>query len=584
MHRRYSRVVPTVLLVLVFGALLVRLPLAIAQRGADYALFDPVVDVEHLISAHFFKELDEPLLRRMQTGAISGMLEALDDPYTEYIPTEDIAEFDKEIRGEYAGVGAQVNEFEGFLQIVTPMEDTPAFRAGIEADDLVVAIDGASVHGKPVDAMIGMLTGKPGTSVTVTIERAGDGATMPPGARAPSVPGPVGDARGPKPGFFRFDIDLTRERIVASTVKGVHRVGDTWNFFIDPVRKIGYIRVNQFTAGTVPEVEAACRALVADGVKGLILDLRFNGGGSLLAAVQLADLFLSDGLIVTTRGRTTREESVYAHSEGTLPDFPMIVLVNEQSASASEVVSGALADNNRAVIMGTRSFGKGIVQAIYRLPSGTGQLKVTEQYYYLPSGRCIQRTDESTEWGVDPSPGMYIPMTNDQYREMLRIRRGEEIIRRPNGAHGNDKNWADPQWILDYLKDPQLSGAVAAVRGRLDSGEWPKVGEDAPKGTLELAELKREQRRYELLARELARSERRLTTLSEGGPGDALTPTDLIPGTPDLTGGKIQILGADGSPITTLRITGSDLERWLSGAPLEPEASAQPATAPTAPN
>ncbi len=571
MRRRYSRTIPTVLLVLVVGALLVRLPLAIAQRGADYALFDPIVDVEHLLSEHFFKELDDPLLQRMQSGAIRGMLEALDDPYTEYIPSEDIAEFDKTVRGEYAGVGAQVNESEGFLLIVSPMEDSPAFRAGVEADDLIVAIDGVSVHGKSVDAMIGMLTGKPGTPVTVTIERAGDPQSTPPGARPASVPGPVHEARGPKPGHIRFDLELTRERIVTSTVKGVHRVGDSWDFFIDPVRKIGCIRVAQFTAGTVPEVESACKSLVSDGVKGLILDLRFNGGGSLLAAVQLADLFLSDGLIVSTRGRTTREESVYARPEGAFPDFPMVVLINEQSASASEVVAGALADNRRALILGTRSFGKGIVQSIYRLPSGNGQLKVTEQYYYLPSGRCIQRTDDSTEWGVDPSPGMYIPMTTEQYREMLRIRRAEEIIRRPNGSHDNDKNWADPQWILDYLKDPQLSGAVAAVRGRLDTGEWPKVGDDAPKGTLEMAELKREQRRYELLARELTRSERRLAALSEGAAGSALAPPDLIPGTPDLTGGRIQILGADGSTITSLRITGPDLERWLSGAPLEPE-------------
>lgn len=570
MRKRISRFVAPALLTVVLVALLVRLPLASAKRVGDYALFDPIVDVHHLISEHFYRDLDEETMRRMQEGAIRGMLEALDDRYTEFIAVREIPEFDKEIRGEYAGIGAQVNGRDGWLQIVSPMEDSPAYRAGVEADDLVVAVDGKSVYKMPVDAIVGMLTGEAGTKVTITFQRAGDGEGLPPGARPPSVPGPVGDAPGPPPGTVRFDLDIIREKIVASTVKGIHRVGDKWTYFIDPVKKIGYVRVTQFTGGTIPEFEAVCRKLVDDGMKGFILDLRFNGGGSLYAAIQMADLFLSDGLIVSTKGRSTSEEKVYARREGTLPDFPMVVLLNQSSASASEVVAGALADNNRAVILGERSFGKGIVQTLYRLPSGAGQLKITEQYYYLPSGRSIQRKDDSAEWGVDPTPGFYVPMTNEQYRDMLRVRRDEEIIRRGGETEERARAWSDPEWILAHLKDPQLSAAVRAVVSKMESGQWTAVGGETPKGAVEAAELAREERRYELLLREVARAERRIAALSDAAGVKDRGPRDLIPDGRDLAGGVLEIRDKEGNIVANLRITSDDLEPWLLGAPLEP--------------
>jgi carboxyl-terminal processing protease len=556
-------------LTVALGAVLVRLPLAAAERGTDYALFDPIVDVNHLIGEHFFKDLDEESRREMQEGAIRGMIEALDDPYTEFIPSRDIAEFDKEIRGEYAGIGAQVNTRDGFLQIVSPMEDSPAYRLGIEADDLVVAVNGETTFGLAVDAVVSRLTGEAGTKVSLTIQRAGDGTNLPPTATAASVPGALGEAPGCPPGSVRFDLEVVREKIVASTVKGIHRDGDKWSFFIDPVKKIGYVRVTQFTGGTIPELESACRQLVDEGMKGLILDLRFNGGGSLFAAIQMADLFLREGLIVSTKGRTVDEEKVFARPEGTLPEFPMVVVLNASSASASEVVSGALADNKRAVILGERSFGKGIVQTLYRLPSGTGQLKITEQYYYLPSGRCLQRTDDSAEWGVDPTPGFYVPMTNAEYREMLRIRREEEIIRKNGDSVEEAKAWSDPQWILEYLKDKQLSSAVRAINAQMESGEWVPTGDTAPAGTLEQAELRREERRYELLLRELARTERRMQTLSDATGQPSAKEQDLIPGEADLTGGLVEIKDKDGKVISVLKITGDDLEAWLTGAPVE---------------
>ena len=586
MHQKQTRIrllAPLTILLVAIGVLGVRLPMAIADRAGDYAMFDPVVDVEHLVSRKFFRELSPEDYKKMQEGAIRGMLEVLDDKYTEYIPTESIADFDKAIRGEYAGIGAEVNTRDGFLMIASPMEDSPAYRAGIEADDLVIAVDGKTTWQEPIDATIARLTGTPGTTVNLTLERVGDKSSLPPGAKAASVPDALGEAPGPKAGSVRFDLDIQRERILASTVKGVRRIGDKWSFMLDPEQKIGYIRITQFTGSTIPELEAACRQLLAEHMRGLILDLRFNGGGSLGVAIEMADLFLKGGTIVSTKGRATAEERYTARPEGTLPDFPMVVLANDQSASASEIIAGALSDNGRAVVLGTRTFGKGIVQAMYRLPSGAGQLKITEQYYYLPSGRCIQRTDESTDWGVDPAPGMYVPMTNDEYREMLRARRGDEIIRNGKSAASDDAaHWDDPAWILEHFKDKQLRAAVQAIRGKLSTEQWPIVGEDPVAGTLHLAAFKQEERRYELLMRELARSSRRMEALRDEAAGVKEDDTPLLPSTAELTGGSLKVLDANGEEIATLTITGADLARWLEGAPVERKKAAEPAaTAPT---
>lgn len=561
---------PITILLVVVGAMAVRLPMAIADRAGDYAMFDPIVDVEHIVSSRFFRELTEEDLLNMQKGAIRGMLEVLDDRYTEYIPTEGIADFDKAIRGEYAGIGAEVDVRDGFMAIASPMEDSPAYRAGIEADDLVIAVDRKTTWQEPIETTISRLTGTPGTTVRLTLERVGDSSSLPPGAMPPSIPEAVDGAPGPKPGSVRFDLELARERIVAATVKGVRRVGEDWSFMLDPQSKIGYVRITQFTNSTIPALEAACQELVKEGMKGFILDLRFNGGGSLGAAIGMADLFLDEGVIVTTKGRATKEERYTAQKAGTLPDFPMVVLANDQSASASEIVAGALSDNQRAKVLGTRTFGKGIVQAMYRLPSGAGQLKVTEQYYYLPSGRSLHRDDESTEWGVDPSDGMYVPMTNEEYREMFRARRGDEIIRNGKGAPDESSQWDDTAWILEHFKDKQLSAAIKALRGVLETEQWPVVGEDPEAGTLNLAAYKQEERRYDLLVRELARTTRRMEALEASATGPAIEEEPLFPASPALIGGQLKVFDVDGKEITTLSITGEDLARWLEGAPVKP--------------
>lgn len=561
----------SILLAVLVSVLAVRLTIAASDSASRYTWTEPVVEVLSEVDKRFYKETD---LDDLQTAAIRGMLEALDDPYTEYIPQVDVAEFNKDIRGEYVGIGAAVRPESGWVMIVSPLEDSPAYKAGVEADDLVIAVNGESVWERPIDDVIDELMGEPGTPVTITFERKGTKEDLPRDAKPTAMDGVVetanGEAPGPMTGSVRFDLPIIRDHIITSTVKGIHREGDGWNYMIDPVEKIGYIRVTQFTGGTVPELFAACRLLINDGMQGLILDLRFNGGGSLGAAIDMADLFLDKGVIVETRGRSGPPQRAWARAEGTLPDFPMVVVVNNASASASEVVSGALADNGRAKILGERTFGKGIVQGLYNLPSGSGQLKITEQYYYLPSGRCIQREDDSTEWGVDPDPGFYIPMSDEEVIKMLRLRRDEDIIRADAGGDAETQSdWDDPAWIREHLGDPQLSGAIDAISSRLKSGEWEKVGGDMPEGTLELAALRTAERTRELLVRELVRNGKRIEALDKATRG--LTPAepfDLLPDDKTLEGGQLEVRDAEGNVVATLKITGNDLERWLVDAPV----------------
>jgi carboxyl-terminal processing protease len=298
--------------------------------------------------------------------------------------------------------------------------------------------------------------------------------------------------------------------------------------------------------------------------------LRGNPGGSLSDAIEIADLFLPSGTIVSTRGRNSPPEAAEAKAEGTLPDFPMVVLVNGQSASASEVLSGALAENKRAIVVGTRTFGKGLVQGVMTVP-GTkgGQLKLTEARYYLPSGRSIHRTDDAIEWGVDPSDGYCVPLTDEETLELVRVRREEEVIARdPHAAGEGAQNWSDPAWILDRLKDKQLAAAMRAVQGRVDTGEWTPTGEPNPAGSAVAGqELARAVELRERWLRELTRLDRRIEALeSSADPDAAAAGADFWDDAIDLTGGTLRVTDKDGNPVATLRITGNNLERWLLDA------------------
>lgn len=527
---------------------------AISQRSNDYAFFDPLIDVKAMIDQLYVEEFDRD---KLQEGAIRGMLDVLGDPYTQYIPPSEASSFNEQISGEYVGIGAEVILKDGWITIVTPLDDSPAFAAGLMADDRIVAIDGKTTENEPIDASIARMKGEPGTEVVLTIERDGK----------------------------QQEITVVRNHIRNRPVRGFHRLNEEdgrWQYLVDPARDLAYLRLSQFTEGAAQDVERALRDLGAfeGGLNGLVLDLRWNPGGLLSEAIAISDLFLESGPIVSTRTGGGRETVAEARARGTLPPMPVVILINGQSASASEVLAGALTENPSfrdadgeplAIALGTRTFGKGSVQTVRPLESQPGAiLKITEQKYYLPSGRSLHRLDDSTEWGVDPSPGFFVEMTTEQTREMLEARRRQSILRR-GGPADDPAVWSNAESILGALKDPQLTAAVHALQARVETGAWSPVSEADPSvDASQLAELRRANDVRERLLRELDRLERRIAAISQGvAPEDRGVGFDLWPDETPIAGGTLIVRDAEGNEVTRLKITNDNLERWLIDAGVE---------------
>ena len=287
-------------------------------------------------------------------AALRGMVSSL-DPHSSYLTEKEFKAMNDEIRG-FAGLGMQVVLEEGVVKVVSPIDDTPAFRAGIQSGDLVIAIDGEQVFGLTLEQAVAKLRGPIGTKVTITVKR---------------------------PQQEPFDLSLVREKIIQKSVRSRLENGN-----------IGYLRISEFTDNTYSTLVEEIKKLKEQSKNqliGFVLDLRNNPGGLLTQAISVSDAFLEKGEIVSVKGRDDRDMKRFNATAGDLTDgLPLIVLINQGSASASEIVSGALQDHQRAIIMGIKSFGKGSVQSIIPLP-GYGAVKFTTQFYYTPSGRSIQK-------------------------------------------------------------------------------------------------------------------------------------------------------------------------------------------------
>jgi carboxyl-terminal processing protease len=306
--------------------------------------------------------VEEPDDKNLMEGAIEGMLGSL-DPHSDYLPPADLQTMQETTRGEFGGLGIQVvQEREGLgrglVKVISPIDDTPAAKAGIEPNDLIFEIDGESVFGKSLNESIDLMKGKPGTNVTLRVAR--EGVNEP------------------------LEFELTRDIIEVSPV--------TARLEQD---RFGYVRLSQFTAKTEGKMLEAIRTLKKEAggeLQGIVLDLRSNPGGLLDQAVAVSDAFLDGGEIVSTRGRRAKDSMRELGKRGdVLEGAPIVVLVNGGSASASEIVAGALQDRNRGLLLGTKTFGKGSVQTILPLGQGqSGALRLTTARYYTPSGRSIQ--------------------------------------------------------------------------------------------------------------------------------------------------------------------------------------------------
>jgi carboxyl-terminal processing protease len=352
--------------------------------------------------------------------ALKGMIDSL-DPHSEFMDPDEYQELQSDTEGEFGGLGLVVSMKDGYVTVVTPMDDTPGFRAGILAGDRIIKINGRNADKMPLTDAVKLLRGEPGTQVSMTIQRPSSGVTR--------------------------DLNLTRAVINLDMVKDINGKKE---FPLGP-DKIGYIRITQFGDNTSDELEAGLEKLKAQGMKALILDLRENPGGLLDEAVGVCSKFLPRGqLVVTTEGRDA-DQNATRRAEGhgdELKGVPMVVLVNLGSASASEIVSGCLQDLHRAVILGEKTFGKGSVQSIFPLDDGSA-LKLTTAKYYTPSHRVIH------EHGI--TPDVIVPMSDEE--------KGALILKRSPGglAALNPEERAR----IETLQDVQLERAEDLLKGIL---------------------------------------------------------------------------------------------------------------------
>jgi carboxyl-terminal processing protease len=329
-----------------------------ALTNKTYEKLKVFTDVLEIVKTNYVEDVKtEDLIN----GAIEGMLTSL-DPYSAYYDPEMYREFQVETKGSFGGVGMEISIKDGILTVVAPIEDTPAFRAGIQAGDKILKIDEEPTKGLSLMECVKRLRGARGTKVTITIIR--EGLTQ------------------------MQDITIVRDIINIQSVKSKTLE-----------KGYGLLKILQFQETTADDARKALEALQREnpeGLNGLILDLRNNPGGLLDQAVQVSDLFLENGVIVSIQGRDPEEKTAFdAHKEGTMPNWPIVVLVNRGSASASEIVTGALQDYGRAVIMGSTTFGKGSVQTVIPLEDGSG-IRLTTARYYTPKNRSIH------EKGIEP--------------------------------------------------------------------------------------------------------------------------------------------------------------------------------------
>ena len=408
----------------IIGAMLLFAPMT-ARTQVDnsnvYEQLNLFGQVFERVRSDYVEEVEE---QELIESAIRGMLNAL-DPHSSYLDAKNFRNMRVQTKGEFGGLGIEVTMENGFVKVVSPIDDTPAHRAGVKAGDLITHLDGDPVLGLTLNEAVERMRGKVSTDIELTIRR-----------------------NGQQP----FEVTITRDVIKIQSVRS--RLEGT----------IGYVRITTFNEQTISGLQSAVgkfRKELGDDIIGIVLDLRNNPGGLLEQAIAVSDAFLNKGEIVSTRGRRIEDANRYNARPGDIAgELPLIVLINEGSASASEIVAGALQDHNRAVLMGTKTFGKGSVQTI--VPLGAhGAIKLTTQRYYTPSGRSIQAK------GIEPD----IVVEQARIELLDAPQRGREADLR--GALENvgatteesDAPDAETPTASDAPQDYQLARALDLIRG-----------------------------------------------------------------------------------------------------------------------
>lgn len=407
-------------------------------------------------------DLNKSTIKLPRTVLIAQFVEAslsTLDPYTVIVWPRQVQDFEQMMTSEFTGIGIEISKQKGLLTVSSLLLDTPAFDSNLDAGDIIEKVDGVETKDMSLFCAAKKIKGPAGTKVKLSVRR-------------PSDDKKVDDKL--------FDVTITRDTIVVPTIRGWQRSqSGKWLYMIDEKNKIGFVRLTSFSSDTASGLEKVLFDLEDRGLKGLILDLRFNTGGLLDSAVAVVDMFIEEGVIVKRQasfGRMPNYVYETAKKSGTHPNYPLVILVNSNSASASEIVAGALADEKykRSILVGTRTHGKGSVQGITGLGGitsfgGGAQLKYTMAYYHLPSGQRVESRDEMEkqgrkDWGV--APNIEVELRSDELKKMMEVQRNNDVL--VKAKHNGTSNEYKKHTIKETLAaDPQLAVALLVIQSRL---------------------------------------------------------------------------------------------------------------------
>ncbi len=381
------------------------------------------------------------LIAQFAKGAMSGL-----DPYTVIYWPSQVQDFEKAVTNQFSGIGIKFSKREGLAKVVSVLPDTPAHKSGLQAGDIIMVVNGVETKDISSDCAVKRITGPEGTKVTLTIKPSDEDKTR--------------------------DITLQRARIIVPSVHGWQQTETgKWLYMIDGLDKIGYVRISSFNSRTADDFESVLCQLEKNGLKGLILDLRSNPGGLLSAAVEIADKFIKEGLIVRTQPRFGMPTYLSAHKDGTLANYPLVVLINRFTASASEVLAGVLQDQkyNRATLVGETSYGKGSVQSITSYCGDGAKLRYTVAYYHLPSGQRVQsrETIEKTSRKVGGiSPNVTVQLRSNELQNIAHVQKtNESVVTIGKEGPLNSMNRYSNQETIDA--DPQLAIGLLVLKSKM---------------------------------------------------------------------------------------------------------------------
>ena len=382
------------------------------------------------------------------------------DPYTVIVWPKQVQDFEQMMTSAFMGIGIEISKRKGILTVSSLLLDTPAFNSNLDAGDVIEEVDGLETKDMSLFCAAKKIKGPAGTKVKLKVRRSSDDKN-------------VEDKL--------FDVTITRDTIIVPTVRGWQRShAGKWLHMIDEKNKIGFIRLTSFSSDTASGLEKVLFNLENRGLKGLILDLRFNTGGLLDSAVAVVDMFIKEGLIVKRQSGSGGTPMIYAMAKkkGTHPNYPLVILINSNSASASEIVAGALADEKykRAILVGARTHGKGSVQGIrgidHQFQRGGAQLKYTMAYYHLPSGQRVESRVEMEkldrkDWGV--APNVEVDLRSDELKKMIEVQRDNDVLVKANHNGANEYKKSTIEETL--AADPQLAVGLLIIQSKLIQDE-----------------------------------------------------------------------------------------------------------------